>query len=180
MWMNWLLCWDASLGSSQPLIWDFIWSTVSLGQCGRKIPQKTFIVEKTIHFEKEVNLNLQYVIQFAYLLHVLVYHVLKSWIETRENLEGFPLGWRGLREKLHLVKWLIVCWKKRKGGLGIRSLSVLNRALLGKWCWRYPLEEETFLKKAIMSKYGEEQLGGCSQNVRERYGLGVWKNIRKH
>lgn len=78
MWMDWLLCWDASLGSSQPLIWDFIWSTVSLGQCGRKIPQKTFIVEKTIHFKKEVNLNLQYVIQFAYLLHVFVYHVLKK------------------------------------------------------------------------------------------------------
>ena len=37
----------------------------------------------------------------------------------------------------HLVKWLIVCSDKRKGDLGVRCLSKLDRALLCKWGWRF-------------------------------------------
>ena len=43
--------------------------------------------------------------------------------------------WGGgvLEQKPHLVRWLIVCIDKRKGGLGVKSLGSFNRALLGKW-----------------------------------------------
>ena len=45
---------------------------------------------------------------------------------------------------------------------------MLNRALLGKWCWTYASEEEAFWKKVIKGKYGEEKRGWCSRRVRER------------
>ena len=37
----------------------------------------------------------------------------------------------------HLVKWAIIYLDKRKGGLGVRSFSTLNRALLCKWSWHF-------------------------------------------
>ena len=43
-------------------------------------------------------------------------------------------------KKLHLVKWSTVCADKRNGGLGVRDLSILNRALLCKWIWRFANE----------------------------------------
>ena len=43
---------------------------------------------------------------------------------------------RSLEKKIHLVKWSIVSKTKSKGGLGIRSLLLLNNAFLCKWCWR--------------------------------------------
>ena len=33
--------------------------------------------------------------------------------------------------KIHLVKWEVVCKDKDKGGLGLRKLAMLNKALLG-------------------------------------------------
>ena len=35
------------------------------------------------------------------------------------------------------VKWDDVCHPKREGGLGIRSLHDMNKALKAKWLWRF-------------------------------------------
>ena len=40
-----------------------------------------------------------------------------------------------MEKKPHLVKWEIDCLDKRKDGVGVKCLSKLNRALLGKWNW---------------------------------------------
>ena len=45
--------------------------------------------------------------------------------------------------KIHLVNWKTVSQGKSKGGLGIRNLELLNRALLGKWIWRFFAEENS-------------------------------------
>ena len=43
--------------------------------------------------------------------------------------------WGGLGDgfKHHLVGWNIVCSLLANGGLGVRRVDVINRALLGKW-----------------------------------------------
>ena len=68
---------------------------------------------------------------------------------------------------------------KIKGGLGVKSLAMLNKALLGKWSWRYANEKEAFWNQVIRGKYGEERGGWCSREVRDGYGVGPWKAIRK-
>ena len=48
---------------------------------------------------------------------------------------------------------------KKKDGLGVRSLSKLNEALLFKWSWRFANERDSLWRKVISSKFGEE-IGG--------------------
>ena len=75
------------------------------------------------------------------------------------------------------MKWEEVCKPKSLGGLGVGNLVVRNRALLGKWLWRFPLEIELLWHSIIRSKYGI-QINGWDANE----GRGVsyrnpWKFI---
>ena len=57
--------------------------------------------------------------------------------KVRPRLEriqrDFLWGGGALERKLHLVRWDLVCLEKCNGGLGVKSLSILNKALLCKW-----------------------------------------------
>ena len=66
-----------------------------------------------------------------------------------------------------------------KGGLGIRSLSNFNKALLGKWNWRFAMEENAVWRNIISLKYGMEEGGWFSNAPRGSYGVGLWKDIDK-
>ncbi|RVW47728.1 Transposon TX1 uncharacterized 149 kDa protein [Vitis vinifera] len=91
----------------------------------------------------------------------------------------FLWGGGALEKKPHLVSWKVVCADKKKGGLGIRSLATFNKALLGKWLWRFANENEPLWKHIILSKYDLQEGGWCSKDGRNRYGVGFWKAIRK-
>ncbi|RVW42045.1 Transposon TX1 uncharacterized 149 kDa protein [Vitis vinifera] len=65
-----------------------------------------------------------------------------------------------------------------KGGLGVKSLSLLNKTLLAKWNWHFTNEREALWNQVIRGKYGEARGGWCSREVREAHGLGLWKGIR--
>lgn len=67
---------------------------------------------------------------------------------------------RALESKLHLVNWSLICQKKRCGGLGIRSLFILGKALHGKWLWRFACKRDTHWKRVISRKYEEDE--GCA------------------
>ena len=59
------------------------------------------------------------------------------------------------------------------GSLGIRSLSNFNKALLGKWNWRF-IEEESYVWRIIINlKYGMEDGGWFSNTPRDRHGVGL-------
>ena len=52
--------------------------------------------------------------------------------------------WKGIdgdRED-HLVSWKVVGRAKIKGRLGIGRLKEKNKALLFKWLWRFPIEQD--------------------------------------
>ena len=91
----------------------------------------------------------------------------------------FLWGGGNLEKKPHLVSWATVCTDKKVGGLGIRGLHNLNKALLGKWLWRFANERNSLWRKTIRSKFGESQGGWCSGEVRNSFWTGLWKEIRK-
>ncbi|RVW54250.1 LINE-1 reverse transcriptase-like [Vitis vinifera] len=69
-------------------------------------------------------------------------------------------GGGGLMErKTHLVKWDMVCGDKENGGLGIRKFTIMNKALLGKWTWRFASDKEALWKHVLEAKYGQEDYG---------------------
>ncbi|KAJ9682243.1 hypothetical protein PVL29_018228 [Vitis rotundifolia] len=74
----------------------------------------------------------------------------------------FLWGGGNLERKPHLVRWELVCLSKKKGGLGVKCLSILNKALLAKWNWRFTNERESLCNQVIRGKYGEVRGGWCS------------------
>ena len=62
--------------------------------------------------------------------------------------------------KLHLVGWDKVCAPLQNGGLGVRKLTTFNKALLGKWLWRFGNEETRLWRRVVALKFGEEWGGG--------------------
>ena len=58
--------------------------------------------------------------------------------------------------KLHLVGWDKVCAPSKNGGLGVRKLTTFNKALLGKWLWRFGVEKTRLWRRVLALKFGEE------------------------
>ncbi|RVW47335.1 putative ribonuclease H protein [Vitis vinifera] len=100
-------------------------------------------------------------------------------IRLEKIQRDFLWGGGALVQKPHLVKWSIVCLDKRSGGLRVKNLRAFNRALLGKWVWRFANERKALWNQVIRGKYGEEREGWKSCESREAYGLGLWKAISK-
>jgi len=87
--------------------------------------------------------------------------------------------WSGIGDevKFHLVNWHTICTPIKEGGLGVRNLIQFNRALLGKWLWRFAKEREALWRLVIEVKYGSLRGGWCSAEVVGSYGVSVWKYI---
>ncbi|RVW58987.1 hypothetical protein CK203_110732 [Vitis vinifera] len=99
--------------------------------------------------------------------------------EIGADPKGFSLGGGALEREPHLVDWSIVCLDKRKGGLGVRNLALLNKALLCKWSCPFAVEREALWRQVVCAKYGEEEGGWRSCVVRGSFGVGLWKAIRR-
>jgi hypothetical protein len=56
--------------------------------------------------------------------------------------KDFLWGGIGDEAKFHLVIWNKICTPLHAGGLGAHNFIQFNRALLGKWLWRYSRERE--------------------------------------
>uniref|UniRef100_A0A2N9J584 UBC core domain-containing protein n=1 Tax=Fagus sylvatica TaxID=28930 RepID=A0A2N9J584_FAGSY len=64
------------------------------------------------------------------------------------------------------------------GGLGVRPLIPFNRALLGKWLWRFGMEEHHLWRRVLVAKYGVERGGWITNIPRGSHGCSLWKHIR--
>jgi hypothetical protein len=75
------------------------------------------------------------------------------------------------------VAWDRVCSPIHQGGLGVRHLIPFNRALLGKWLWRFGLEESHLWRWVVVAKYGVGRGGWSSNTPRGTHGCSLWKHI---
>ena len=78
-----------------------------------------------------------------------------------ENIRRCQLSYKAFGflwgdSKTHLVGCDKICAPIANGGLGIRKLTTFNKALLGKWLWRFGKEEDWLWRRVVASKYGED------------------------
>ena len=66
-----------------------------------------------------------------------------------------------------------MCTNKRKGGLGIKSLSKMNRALVCKWSLQFVNDRNSLWRKIICSKFGETNGGWHTYDLRGSYGTSL-------
>ena len=81
--------------------------------------------------------------------------------------------------KTHLLEWDKVCMPIANGGLGIRKLTTFNKALLGKWLWRFGIEENRLWRRVLALKFGEE-LGGGGVDLLVGKGCSWWWFVEKY
>jgi len=79
--------------------------------------------------------------------------------QLEKIMRDFPWATNEVETGFHWVKWDDVCLPKREGGLGIRSLRDMNKALKVKWLWRFAREENTLWKDLLKMKYDVDKLG---------------------
>ncbi|RVW47057.1 putative ribonuclease H protein [Vitis vinifera] len=103
-----------------------------------------------------------------------IFRMPKSVAKRLEKAQrDFLWGGGNLKGKIHLVKWDVVCTDKNKGGLDLRKIVMLNKALLGKWIWRFACEKDNLWKQVITTKYGQEDHGWRSKKASGAVGVGV-------
>uniref|UniRef100_A0A2N9GH27 Reverse transcriptase domain-containing protein n=1 Tax=Fagus sylvatica TaxID=28930 RepID=A0A2N9GH27_FAGSY len=90
---------------------------------------------------------------------------------------NFLWGGMGDGMKYHLVRWDQVCSPLDCEGLGVKNLTLFNKALLGKWLWRFGVEVNHLWRRVIVAKYGMEWGGWWSKPCRGTHGCGLWKGI---
>lgn len=89
-----------------------------------------------------------YQLSFA-LIPISILNMIKS-LQCR-----FLWGENGVEKKISWVNWDVICKKKNEGGLGVRNLGRFNRALLGKWVWRFLVNKNSLWCKVLRSRHGE-------------------------
>ncbi|RVW45036.1 putative ribonuclease H protein [Vitis vinifera] len=112
--------------------------------------------------------------------HMSLFRMPKSVARRLDKVQrDFLWGGGSEEKKAHLIKWEAICEDKSKGGLGLRKLVLLNKALLGKWVWRFAIDRDDLWKQVIIAKYGQEGHGWRAKKAYGTIGVGVWKEIWK-
>jgi hypothetical protein len=81
------------------------------------------------------------------------------WKQIRRIQREFLWGCRRGQRKVNWIKWDVVCLPKKKGGLGVRDVRVVNISLLTKWRWRLLVDDNMVWKEVLKSKYGGGVIG---------------------
>ena len=107
-------------------------------------------------------------------LHVILALVAKQLEKLqRDFLWGSVEGVK----KYHLVSWEAICQPRFGGSLGMRRLGTFNKALLGKWIWRFTKEIDRLWRRVIVAKYGAGWSNWWPGRVGRSHGRALWKGI---
>ena len=88
------------------------------------------------------------------------------------------LLWQGgkvQRKKFHLIKWDIVKRSKSKGGLGIKDMEQMNKALGAKLIWSLVTGRKEWWKEVIRKKYIKRPRTKILNSLWTGKGTSLWQ-----
>lgn len=74
---------------------------------------------------------------------------------------------------MHLINWDRICQPLLDGGLGIKNLRIMNKALLFELAWQMLRNPDTMLAEVLWSKYGRPLV----EIQRGRSVSQIWRSI---
>lgn len=102
----------------------------------------------------------------------------KSTLNSLDKMSrSFLWGSNSERRKQHLLEWKKVCRPKYDGGLGIRSATEMNKALLAKLGWRLLQDHESLWARVFRNKYRVKELHDVSWLVKKSHWSSTWRNM---
>ena len=125
-----------------------IWSSI-LEKIERKLAEW-----KKLYLSKGGRLTLLKSMLFSPPTYVLSLFTIPTYVANR--IEKLQRDFLWGDSKTHLVGWDKVCTPIANDGLGIRKLTTFNKALLGKWLWRFGKEENRLWRRVVTSNFGEK------------------------
>lgn len=81
--------------------------------------------------------------------------------ETKSMQRDFLWGSSRGKRRIHWVNWNNICSPKNQGGLGIRTIRVLNKAFFPNGCGNMGLKVLLCGKGCCSQSMGKRDLGGC-------------------
>ncbi|RVW28984.1 DNA-repair protein XRCC1 [Vitis vinifera] len=112
----------------------------------------------------------------TYLMSLLrMSRVVKLRLEKIQR--DFLWGGGALEKKPHLVKWVVVYTHKKMGGLGIRNLSILNRASCANGVGILRLKETHIGSLLLVRSMGLKEEDGALVGLGRAMGVRFWKDI---
>ena len=113
--------------------------------------------------------------------YLSLFRILQKVCARLERIQRqFRWGGSAPEKKISLVRWVTVCSEKRKWGIGLKSLSKLNKALLCKWSWRFANDQNALWRKVICCKFGESIGAGIPVTLEVAMGLVYGRKSEKN
>ena len=101
-------------------------------------------------------------------------------IGVRERIDRACIRfiWSGSSPHQHLsmISWRDICKLKSAGGLGFKSLAMMNRALYMKLAWGLISSPNSFWVQILASKYGVDT-HNLPLVLHTHYGSHLWKSL---
>ena len=96
--------------------------------------------------------------------------------EIEIMIRKFWWGQRGIRRRIHWVKWRALCRPNATRGMGFRELQNFNDAMLAKQVWCLLKNQDSLFFRFFKSKYFPH---GSIFYANDNKGSFAWKNILK-
>ncbi|KAE8679344.1 crossover junction endonuclease MUS81-like isoform X2 [Hibiscus syriacus] len=92
-------------------------------------------------------------------------------------MAAFVWGGGNEKKKLHWVGWNKICIPISGGGSGVADLNLTNRALLGKWVWKFANEKHSIWKRFVCTKHNVSCHSMDISKVHSPKDSWIWRGI---
>ncbi|XP_038993275.1 uncharacterized protein LOC120116977 [Hibiscus syriacus] len=98
-------------------------------------------------------------------------------VEIKLDHGCFFIGGSTDKRNIYWVNWELVSKPRRLEGLGILNLAILNRALLGKWVWKFASVKDSWWKRVVCCVNNLDPSCKMLENTWTARASWIWRGV---